>query len=295
MNPYGTELGLWRQMDWLMRVDVVVLGLLLAYTFGAVIRASHHYHKVRREAEVNDPAKRRVAAELNIHVGNLRSIVTIAPYLGLIGTCLGLLHALFYAGGQYDSALAALAPWMAPALVPAASGIIVAISSTCGYEYARTRLDSLLDDLPSGKHLLTRRFMLPPYSLIAAYGLAFIVQVYMPFSPARTPKGLDTGIAPVRCGSDTSDRLIVLHISDSGRIFVNLEEQDWSNLPSRLSDIYSRRAHRVLYLSADDEVPFQTVADSIDIVNSLDITVLLITPTAMNAPCPKPLVPGAAS
>jgi hypothetical protein len=48
--------------------------------------------------------------------------------------------------------------------------------------------------------------------------------------------------------------------------------------------------HRTLYLIADDEVRFQTVADAIDIIqkrsSSLDITVRLITPSAMNARCP---------
>ena len=62
-----------------------------------------------------------------------------------------------------------------------------------------------------------------------------------------------------------------------------------------LSKIYGSRVRRTLYVLADDGVPFQTVADAIDIVENanvephqavrmdkLDITVRLITPRAMD-------------
>jgi hypothetical protein len=67
-----------------------------------------------------------------------------------------------------------------------------------------------------------------------------------------------------------------------------------------VSKIYGSRVHRTLYVRADDGVPFQTVADAIDIVENaniephqavrmgadkLDITVRLITPNVMNTSC----------
>lgn len=83
------------------------------------------------------------------------------------------------------------------------------------------------------------------------------------------------------------------------RYSLNYEEEDWKSLAGRLSEIYTMRKYRVLYLLADDEVAFQQVADAIDIAKntsaagtstSLDITVRLITPKGMNAPCLQPAV-----
>lgn len=82
--------------------------------------------------------------------------------------------------------------------------------------------------------------------------------------------------------------MIVLRVTKSGELFINTEPVSWTDLPRRLSAIYSTRARRDLYLRADDGVSFQTVADAIDTAtkirspefNSLDINVFLITPQA---------------
>jgi hypothetical protein len=101
------------------------------------------------------------------------------------------------------------------------------------------------------------------------------------------------------CESALTGRLVVLHTTDAGKLFLNTEQQEWSSLVGRLSEIYGVRVHRRLYLVADDSVPFQAVADAIDIVqnipvggnpSSLNITVRLITPKAIDARCPKPFV-----
>jgi hypothetical protein len=130
----------------------------------------------------------------------------------------------------------------------------------------------------------------------------------MPLSSFHTSTGFGVELASSRCEYDGNDRLIVLHITDASKLFLNTKQQDWSGLAGRLSEIYSVRAHRTLCLVADDGVPFQTVADVIDIVESapvtvapqaagtgmdkLDITVRLITRRALNAGCPEPVVTG---
>jgi biopolymer transport protein ExbD len=284
-------------MDWLVRFDVVVLGLLLACTVAVVVRVSRRYHTARRDGEISTATGKKLIAELNIQVGNLKSIASTAPYVGLVGTCFGLLGAFSGVGMQRDAAFAWMTSKIAAALVPAAAGIIVAVPATCGYEYGRTRLELLVNEQPGRKRLLlTGRFTeLPPFALVAAYGLVILIQAYGPFSPVHTPKGFDIGLASARCESN-SDRFIVLHIANGGRIFLNHEEeQDWSTLQNRLSEIYSMRAERILYLLADEGVPFQTVADAIDAVQnapegatsgSLNVTVRLIT----SSRCPAPVV-----
>jgi MotA/TolQ/ExbB proton channel family len=279
---------LWHRMDVLLRVDVAVLALLLTCTIVLVVRVSRCYRLVRQRG-IDGPARNGFVAELKVHVGNLKSIASTATYFGLLGTCLGILSAFSGGGTEKYAYVAWLTSKMAAALVPCATGIIVAITATCGYEYGRTRLDFLVNRLPRRNRLPTKHFTeLPSFALITAWFFAILIRVYaLPFIPFHTWKGLDVGIASVPC--DTSHRLIVLRISSKGGIFLNYDEvKDWMTLQSRLSEIYGMRAHRVLYLSADEGVPFQTVVDAIDAVRSTpeDITVQLVTAKAVNCRVP---------
>ncbi len=69
-----------------------------------------------------------------------------------------------------------------------------------------------------------------------------------------------------------------------------------------LSEVFSTRPERILYISADDDVPFQAVADLLDRTHRLvypqwgpaptaghmmDVEVRLLTRGAINTPCPS--------
>jgi biopolymer transport protein ExbD len=154
---------------------------------------------------------------------------------------------------------------------------------------------------------LTKRFcQLPAFALVAAPGLAVLVAVFTPYFAPREPTGLELELASTRCEHDGNDQLTVLHITDAGKLLLNTKQEEWNGLAGRLSEIYSVRAHRTLYLAADDGVPFQTVADALDTVENapvmvgsqaagigmdkLDITVRLVTPRALTARCPEPVL-----
>jgi biopolymer transport protein ExbD len=276
-------------MDWALRIDVALLGVMLACTFLLVVRVSRCY-RLAVQRGIDSTAGKRVVAELKAHVGNLKSIASTATYFGLLGTCLGILSAFGGAGTEKHAYLAWVTLKMAAALVPCAAGIVVAVPATLGYTYGGTRLDSLVNGVPI-RNCPTRPFTeVTSFGLIAAWLLAILIRVFfLPFTPAHTFKGLDVGIGSVPC--DSSDRYIVVRISNRGEIFLNLEEErDWTSLQSRLSEIYRMRTHRVLYLWAEEGVPFQTVADAVDTVrsNPENITVQLITPSAVNTGCPEP-------
>lgn len=186
----------------------------------------------------------------------------------------------------------------AAALVTTSGGIFVATVATFSYNYLRTRIDLL--DGEASKHaqrVASPRLLsqLPPFGVLSATGLALLVAAYLPFSSSHTPKGLDVEVAADQCEYDGDDRLIVLHITDAGQLFVNNEREDWSGLADRIGEIYGMRMHRTLYVLADDTAPFQTVANAIDIVEHtlagarpLNVRVRLITPRALNARCPQP-------
>jgi hypothetical protein len=106
-------------------------------------------------------------------------------------------------------------------------------------------------------------------------------------SPVNGLRAPQTGV-PIRVASDTcfcgdlGDQVIFLHIS-TGRLSINSQEVDRRSLAGRLAEIYRTRAEKVLYLSADDDVPFQVVADVVDIVQHLP------GGTELGVPLPKGL------
>src|SRR2546430_3688857 len=73
-ETYGCEWNagyLWHWMNWLERLDVIALALMLAYVVLALIRVCRGYDSVRR-AKANDTTRnlRKLTAELCIEVGN---------------------------------------------------------------------------------------------------------------------------------------------------------------------------------------------------------------------------------
>jgi biopolymer transport protein ExbD len=259
------------------------------------------------EIDTDGRSRRKLAADLSIGVGSLKSIASTAPYLGLVGTCFGILSVFRGFDMEKYAALMMMTSTVAAALVTTAAGILVAVPARCFHNYLRTRIELLESEVPSEalaqRFPLTKRFSeVPAFALIAAPGLAILVAGYMTFASFNTPNGFGVELAEARCESDSDDVHIVLHVTDAGKLFLNTEQEEWNNLAGRVSEIYSIRAHRTLYLLADDGVPFQTVADAIDIVQntplavrstSLNMRVRLITPRVVNAHCLEPAVTGA--
>src|SRR5438094_1632921 len=289
LNPYGCEWSIgyfWRLMTWIGHLDVIVLALLLAYAAIVIMRVSYRCHIARRSPDIDSASRRKLSAELSGEVGNLKSIASIAPYLGLVGTCFGIMSAFWGIDMEKHAALAMMSSLVAAALVTTAAGIIVAVPATCSYNHLRTRLDLLENEIPMQRLALTTRFSeVPGFALIAAPLLGIVVAAFMTFGSFHAPVGLVVEPTSAGCESDIFDRAIVLDITDRGTVSINAEQQNWSNLPVRLSEIYTPRVHRTLYLTADDGVRFQNVADAIDIVRNtrdrlnsqpLDITVRLI-------------------
>jgi biopolymer transport protein ExbD len=306
---------LWRWMSSFGRLDVIVLALMLAYLFAVVIQVSCRCYIARRARGIDNGSRRILAAALNIELGSLKSIAVTAPYLGLVGTCEGILNAFGGVGMEKHAAMAMIMTRIALALIPTAAAIPVAVLATCSYNYLPTRIDLLQSEaFDQGQQRCrhfrgargfppTKRFSdFPAFGLSAAPALAILIAAYTTLASFPTPTGFYVELASARCESDGVDKLIVLHITDSGELFFNQDQTDWNSLADRLSQIYSVRVYRTLYLLADPGVPFQTVAHAIDTVENaptapgpksdsmrkdkLGIKVRLITPKAFDAGCP---------
>jgi len=325
-RPYDCEWSvgyLWHWMNWIVRLDIIVLTLMLTGVVVVVTRICYRYLVARHVREIDAASRWKLAAVLSIELGSLKAIASSAPYLGLAGTCVGIMSSLGFDGAmEKNTFLTMVAANMAAALATTAAGILVAVPATCSYNYLCTRKDLLESEVSneppaqisqyrqgSGRFPLTKRFsQLPTFALIAAPGLAALVAVYMPYFAPREPTGLYIELAPSCREIDANDRTTVLHITDAGKLLLNAEQEEWNGLAGRLSEIYRVRAQRTLDFVADDGVPFQTVADALDIVENapvtagpqaaggelgeLEITVRLITPRALNTRCAVPIVTG---
>jgi len=210
-QPSGCEWSvgyLWRWMNWVVRLDVIVLALMFVYVVVVVTRVFCRYHLARRETETDTacPAfqrtRRKLAADLSVKVGNIKCISSTAPYLGLAGTCIGLLSVFRGFAMEKHAALVMLTTYTAASLVTAAAGILVAVPAAWSHNYLRVRIDLLESEIPRISQLksqyfrvarklpLTARFSKLPFAVIAAPGLAIIVLVWMPFFSLASQKAL---------------------------------------------------------------------------------------------------------
>ena len=305
---------LWRWMSSFGRLDVILLAVMLTYVFVVIIYVYCRYYLARPGQGIASTHTRTCVAVLNIELGGLKSVALTAPYLGLVGTCEGMLNALGGGAMEKHAFIAMITTRMALALVPTAAAIPVAVMATCSYNLLRVRVDLLGGGVFDERRQRSRHFQgvrrfptmkrfseLPVFGLIAGSALAFAIAGFMTFASFHTAKGFYVELASAGCENNAVDRLIVLHITNAGKLFLNLEEEDRNSLAGRLSAIYSMRQNRTLYLVVDAGVPFQTVADTLDAVENiastvgphahdmrkdkLDIKVRLVTPKVFDAGC----------
>jgi biopolymer transport protein ExbB len=299
-QAYGCEwiVGyLWRWTNLLERLALIGLALMFLHTLIVTIRVSYRYYSARH-AEVTDASsqafqrsRRELVAELNLSVDSLKSIASTAPYLGLAGTCLGIMGMFAAFEGSTHDFFVMVVTEIEAAFISTAAGLLVAVPAIVSYHCLRTLIDSLE---PTSRQLrtvqkfpLAARFSKIPFAVIAAPALVLCIAGFMTFSSFRISRGLVVGIASAHCEND-GDRVITLRITDTGKLFLNAEQEDWNGVATRLSEIYKLRVNRTLYLFVEDGVPFQAVADALDIVEAkrLNISARLVTPSVMKAHCP---------
>jgi biopolymer transport protein ExbD len=115
--------------------------------------------------------------------------------------------------------------------------------------------------------------------------LLVLLIIFMVITPL-TPHGLDALVPQPpkdkQKQQDPSDRTIVVQALKAGSSVaykINQDDVTIENLQGRLSDIYKTRAEKVMFVKADNDLPFQVVAQVIDVAHMADpdIKVGLIT------------------
>lgn len=117
------------------------LGRILAA--GLVNR--HHDRDIIKEA-IED-AGRRVVPDLERYLRTLGTVAAISPFLGLLGTVLGMIQMFSGIGAHGIGDPTMVAQGIAKALITTAAGLVVAIPSIMFYRYFRGRVDELLLDM----------------------------------------------------------------------------------------------------------------------------------------------------
>jgi MotA/TolQ/ExbB proton channel family len=259
-------------MDWLRRIDVIVLALMLSYVLIVFSRA---FWRFSISPHVQP---KTFASRLGLHTRNLKSIAILAPYLGGVGTLLGVLSVLYgFPGGNMEeyTLLALYEGGIARTLITTAVGILVAVPATCTYNYLCVQMALIECEEPEGmrvcfrvseKFPLKKRFsQLPVFALVATLAFSVLVAAYTPYFDPPRAAGLAVSLVSPR-RECVQNQVTLLHVTNTGKVLINDEEQDWRDLASRLSEIYRVREQRTLNLLVDKELSLQNVADVIDIV-----------------------------
>ena len=284
VNPYGCEWSIgyfWRLMTWLGRLDLILLALLLAYSLLAVIRVSYRCHIARRDPQIDNAKRRKLTAQLSTEGNSLRSIASIAPYLGLVGTCQGIMNSFPGVGMEKHAALALYSSLLAAALATTAGGTIVSVAATSSYNYLRRRLELLANE--AQRFPLAKRFsQVPGFAQIAAPALALCITVFMIFRSPGSPNGMAVRLLGVGSVDQRNlDRVnsvsigLLDTIEGPPTVFVNSRPTSQNKIRDVLQA--SLQPGRIVTVAADKEVRWQDVVTAIDVAEGLDCDVILLT------------------
>jgi biopolymer transport protein ExbD len=107
--------------------------------------------------------------------------------------------------------------------------------------------------------------------------LLVLLIIFMVITPL-TPKGLDALVPqPPKDNKPAPDtgRTVVVQVlrggGDKPALKINSEDVTWDNLQGRLTDIFKERAERVMFVKADEDLPFADVAQVIDIAHAANV------------------------
>jgi biopolymer transport protein ExbB len=121
--------------------ETSALGRVLA----AALTNRRHNRDILKEA-VED-AGRHVTPDLERYLNALGTIAAIAPFLGLLGTVVGMIEMFSGLGAKGVGDPSLVATGIAQALITTAAGLAVAIPSLMFYRYFRARVDDLIIDM----------------------------------------------------------------------------------------------------------------------------------------------------
>ena len=306
----------WHSSDWVERGFFIVLALMLAYTVFVLIRFSRRYYLVRRESRafVGDSwravqrSQRTFVADLSRGLGTLKAMASAAPFLGLAGTSYWILGGLFFGySGSPTRFFHLIEERTASSLLTAATAILVAIPAILVHNILCTRIHHYECEFSGAVHAgmashedtaspqqfrlaqtlpLQKPFSrLPPFGLIAAPALVSVVAMFMALEPYETPTGMGIRLLPI--GAVDGDHLlpkplvITIAAGANGSPVIRVNSRE--TLPNNLEEVTRRRLRLLakprVYVEAEGTMAWAEVTNVIDVIESLNAEVVLLTAT----------------
>lgn len=140
--------------------ELVQSALESFYHYGADLNDPDTHRAALRMGHVENALQRGVAAQ-TVHYESrmvlLGSIVTGAPFLGLLGTVWGVMDAFGAMAGTGSASLHALAPGVSGALLTTVAGLLVAIPAAFGYNYLLQQSRTAIVELENFASLIADR------------------------------------------------------------------------------------------------------------------------------------------
>jgi biopolymer transport protein TolQ len=109
---------------------------------------------LRRSIPDNTILKDRIQSEIELILGMessradfLATTASVSPFLGLLGTVLGITQSFWEIGQQSTANITVIAPGLAEALITTIVGLLVAIPAAIGYNLVRSRISDLATEL----------------------------------------------------------------------------------------------------------------------------------------------------
>jgi biopolymer transport protein TolR len=123
--------------------------------------------------------------------------------------------------------------------------------------------------------------------------LLVLLIIFMVITPLA-PRGLATLIPQPSKDVDrpsTPEDTIVVQVLDRGLgqgpvVRINQEDATWDNLQGRLTQVYKTRAEKVMFVRADDNVDFESVAKAINIGHASGADQVGLVTAKMEVPKP---------
>jgi biopolymer transport protein ExbB len=132
-------------MEWLKpAIDYGIIGLLLSMSVVAVAVALERHLFFRRVSLVDYPNKKLLELELTRKLHIIATIGSNAPYIGLLGTVLGIMLTFYAMGREGFMDTGVIMVGLALALKATAAGLVVAIPSITLYNVLVRRVREFL-------------------------------------------------------------------------------------------------------------------------------------------------------
>jgi biopolymer transport protein ExbB len=305
-RTYGYDSSIeyiWRSSDLVERLIFVALALMLVYTVFVVTRFFRCYYSVQRESlalltdstGTSQTRQKRLASALSRGVGTLKAMASAAPFLGLAGTCYGIVGGFHCLGMRAHGGIGSIWADIAGTLVTTLAGLIVAIPAAVSYNALRMRLEKFestrssvllearADSFQVAQTLPLRgRFSaLPAFALIAAPVVALLIPMFALMLRSPIPVGLQVRLLKVGMSDHDSSAIVVSVVGGSTRtpraVYVNSMETPWSELDNAIRNQLRTRPHWAVDVEGGDDVPWEWVADAIDVAHGLHAEVVLLT------------------